>query len=119
MPRRSEARKKSHCSNDPESIPRGGQKRTYQAMKRAIAYAALASELETWRDLPQAELLSALRHPPASRVVEVDGGELVLEVVVSWANERRKAVKIAATAYGPSHLLLERLEETLTVPFSP
>jgi hypothetical protein len=88
-------------------------------MQRAIAYAALASELEAWRDLPQAELLSALHHPPASKAVEVDGGDLVLEVVVSWANERHKAVKIAATAYGPSHLLMERLEETLTVPLSP
>lgn len=88
-------------------------------MQRAIAYAALASELETWRVLPQAQLLSALQQPPASRVVEVDGGELVLEVVVSWANERHKAIKIAATAYGPSHLLMERLEETLTVPLLP
>lgn len=40
----------------------------------------------------------------------------MLEVVVSWATEKRKSFKIAGTAYGPSHQLTERLEESLIVP---
>ena len=87
-------------------------------MQRAAAYAVLAAELETWRKRPQAELHSLLDQPPKSRVVTVDGEEIVLEVVVSWAIEKRKAFKIAGTAYGPSHQLTERLEETLIVPRS-
>jgi hypothetical protein len=87
-------------------------------MQRATAYAVLAAELETWRKLPQAELLSLLDQPPRSRAVTADGEELVLEVVVSWATEKRKAFKIAGTAYGSSHQLTERLEESLTVPRS-
>jgi hypothetical protein len=87
-------------------------------MQRATAYAVLAAELEAWRKLPQAELLSLLVQPPKSRVVTAGGEEIVLEVVVSWATEKRKAFKIAGTAYGPSHQLTERLEESLIVPRS-
>ena len=87
-------------------------------MQRAIAYAVLAAELRAWRELPQAELLSLLDQPPKSRVVTADGEEIMLEVVVSWATEKRKAFKIAGTAYGPSHQLTECLEESLIVPRS-
>lgn len=84
-------------------------------MQRATAYAVLAAELENWRKLSQAELLSLLDQSPRSRVVTADGEELVLEVVVSWATEKRKSFKIAGIAYGPSHQLTERLEESLIV----
>lgn len=85
-------------------------------MQRATAYSVLATELETWRTLPRAELLSLLDQPPRSRVVNAGGEDLVLEVVVSWATDNHKAFKIAGTVYGPSHHLIERLEESLTVP---
>ena len=87
-------------------------------MQRTTAYAALAAELESWRILPETELLLVLDQPPRSRIVNADGEELVLEVVVSWATEKRIALKISGTAYGPSHLLIERLEEALIVPIS-
>lgn len=87
-------------------------------MQRATAYTVLATELETWRTLPRAELRSLLNQPPRSRVVNADAEELVLEVVVSWANEKRKAFKITGTVYGPSHQLTERLEESLLIPLT-
>ncbi len=87
-------------------------------MQRAIAYAALATELEAWRKRSHAELLSALDQPPKARMVNADGEELSLEVVVSWANAKQRAFKLVGTAYGPSHQRTERLEEALIVPIS-
>jgi len=61
-------------------------------------------------------LLAAVNRPPTVRVVVADGEDLSLEITVSWASKKLKALKVTGTAYGPSHLLTERLEEALIVP---
>ena len=84
-------------------------------MQRANAYMALAAELEMWSRRPSPDLLACVGLPATSRVVEVQGEELLLELTVSWANEKRRAIRIAGMATGPSHWRLERLDENVVV----
>lgn len=84
-------------------------------MKRASAYAVLASELEAFRLLPWQMLVEHVSTGPTSRTVDVEGEELQLEIRVSKATTRQQAVKVTAVAFGPSHLQMERLEESVTL----
>jgi hypothetical protein len=86
-------------------------------MQRANAYMALAAELEMWSRRPSSELFACVGLPATSRVVEVQGEELQLELTVSWTNEKRRAIRIAGMAIGPSHWRLERLDESVVVDF--
>lgn len=85
-------------------------------MHRATAYAALAAELESWGALSHADLLAAINQPVTERVVQASGQDLLLEISVSWATEKRKAFKVLARAYGSSHMRMEQLQEALIVP---
>ena len=84
-------------------------------MNRASAYAVLAAELEAFRLLPWRALAMHFCTGPTSKTVDVEGEELQLEVRVSMAETRQQKVKITAVAFGPSHLQMERLEESVTV----
>ncbi|QNK67639.1 hypothetical protein [Variovorax sp. PAMC26660] len=84
-------------------------------MKRASAYAVLASELEAFRLLPWPILSEHVIAGPTSKTVDVEGEELQLEIQVSKATTRQQAVRVTAVAFGPSHLQMERLEESVTV----
>lgn len=84
-------------------------------MKRAIAYAVLAGELEAFRLLPWPALAAQIGAGPTSKTVSVDGEELQLELQVSEAGTRQCAVRVTAVALGPSHLQTERLEESVTI----
>ena len=84
-------------------------------MKRASAYAVLASELEAFRLLPWPILSEHVSAGPISKTVDVEGEELQLEIQVSKATTRQQAVKVTAVAFGPSHLQVERLEESVTL----
>ena len=84
-------------------------------MKRASAYAVLATELEAFRLLPWHVLEMHVRAVPTSKTVDVEGEELQLELRVSIAETRQQTLKITAVALGPSHLQMERLEESVMV----
>lgn len=88
-------------------------------MQRATAYAALAAELENWRSLPLTELLAAVGLPATPRLVHAEREELVLEVKASWLSKKRRAIKVSGIAYGPSHLRMERLDESFVVTLPP
>jgi hypothetical protein len=84
-------------------------------MKNGTAYRELAAELESWRSRPPSELVSAIGQPRSSRVVEAGGEQMMIEVGVAWTSEKREAVRISATAYGSSHLRVERQDEAVVV----
>lgn len=84
-------------------------------MKRASAYAVLASELEAFRLLPWPILSEHVIAGRTSKTVDIEGEELQLEIQVSKATTRQQAVKVTAVAFGPSHLQMERLEESVTI----
>jgi hypothetical protein len=89
-------------------------------MDRVGAYGLLAAELDRWRTLPRSEVVGRLGKP-ASITSAVLGDVLIsIEVIVTWANGRQTKLRVAATAYGPSHWQTERLEEAITLePLEP
>jgi hypothetical protein len=66
--------------------------------------------------MPYDELAQRVGGPPFERFVETEDGSLKVEVTFGWAMTGNYAVRISATAYGPSWWRLDRLEETVTVP---
>ena len=104
-------------STSPTKSIRSGNQPRYE-VNRASAYAALSDELEACRRLPRPMLVELIGSKPASKVIVVDGEELLLEVQAAWASAKRMSVRVTAIAYGPSHLQTERLEEHLTIPIS-
>ncbi len=84
-------------------------------MQRALAYPAVAAELERWRLRPWHDLVKCIDRPPASTTILLHGEELLIEVRVAWADHRQRAVRIGATAMGPGTQALERFDESIVV----
>jgi len=87
-------------------------------LDRAKAYATLSEELERWRRLPFVDLASLVGDPPSVRSVVVGGEVIDVEVVVRWAGAEPGAIRVEASANGPSCWRLERLEESVIVSAS-
>jgi hypothetical protein len=88
-------------------------------MEKAIAYAALASELERWRQKSQADLLAQIGLAPISHDIDLAGEVVSIEVSVAWGDASRHSFTVEAVANGPSHWTTERLIERITLPNSP
>jgi len=84
-------------------------------MNRAEAYAILSREPGVWRARTYDRLVGCVGRPAASRIVRIGQEDVTVTVEVSWADERKRSLRIAATADGPSCWRLERLEETVEV----
>lgn len=85
-------------------------------MNRAAAYDALARELERWRAMPLRELIANIGKAASAHSVRVNDEDITIEVTVH--RKDRDAIRITATANGPSHWRLERLEESIIVQLS-
>ena len=85
-------------------------------MDRIKAYSLLVQELERFRSLPHEELVRCIGGPTSEKTVQDEAGLLVIEVRVERVENRAGAIRIRATANGPSWWRLERLEETTVVP---
>ena len=85
-------------------------------MHRSHAYSALANELEKWRTMPSAELVALVGAPATRITVHAGGEEFEIEIALSWEGFDREAIRIVATANGPSAWRLERLQESIVVP---
>jgi hypothetical protein len=88
------------------------------AMNRSHTYAILAAELERWGQKPLAELLAGVDAGPASLTVDIQGESVAFEILVRWLSPEHSALRITATASGPSNWRLERLEEGITIELS-
>lgn len=86
-------------------------------MHKAAAYEALARELERWSVLPKQELVAKVGKPARVHCVNINGEDIVVEVAAHWHGEEGSAVRVTGIANGPSHWRLERLEESIVVPF--
>jgi hypothetical protein len=84
-------------------------------MHKATAYEALASELERWRSMPAPDLLANIGKPATVLPVSIDGEDIAIEITVQRHYRDPDAVRITATANGPSHWRLERLVESIVV----
>lgn len=84
-------------------------------MDRFDAYALLSTELEIWRRIPFAGLTELVDLPPSIKSAAVGSEVGELAVLVRWADERRRTIRIKAILYGPSCWTLERFEEAVIV----
>jgi len=87
-------------------------------MRKAAAYEALARELERWRLLPKQDLAAKVGRPASVHSVNVNGEDIAVEVAAHWQNEEGGPIRVTGIANGPSHWRLERLEESIVVPFT-
>jgi hypothetical protein len=84
-------------------------------LNRDKAYSALAQELERFRRRPREDLIQCVGGPTIEKT-EWEGAELLtIEIRIEWADVKSGAIRIRATANGPSCWRLERLEETVVV----
>jgi hypothetical protein len=84
-------------------------------MNRNDAYAILATELESWRRLGYTALVKRVDQPSTSKSVAAGPEEISIRVQVKWADTDKSAVRVEATADGPSSFRLERLQESVTI----
>jgi hypothetical protein len=84
-------------------------------MKRTDAYAILTTELQSLSQLNYSALVKHIGQPPTAKSVTAGLEEISVRVQVSWADSKRRSVRVEATADGPSPWRLERLVESVTV----
>jgi hypothetical protein len=84
-------------------------------MNRGDAYRLLAGRLEELRGQGYESLLARVGGPVASETVRVNGEDVVVEIAVVWADEKRGRIRVCATAHGPSTWMMERLEESVVI----
>lgn len=87
-------------------------------MTRADAYRHLAEELERWRRLPKAALAARIGVAIPPRTVRIGQEDVSIEIGLEWADSGKERVRVHATANGPGHWKLERLEEEITIPLT-
>ena len=85
-------------------------------MERANAYAALASELELWREKNLADLVAQIGVAPICHEIDLAGEVVSIEVSVAWADASHQKLTVETVANGPSHWATERLTERITLP---
>ena len=87
-------------------------------MHKAVAYEALARELERWRSMTSRELVENVCKPPFVKHTNVNGEDIEIEIALQWRDAGRTTICIVGVANGPSHWRLERLEESVVVSVS-
>ena len=84
-------------------------------MNRGDAYKVLAARLEELRGEGYDSLLMRISQPATSETVQVNGEEIVVEIVVVWADMKHRTLRICTTALGPSRWVLERMDESFVI----
>ena len=82
-------------------------------MNKGGAYSLLVVELNAYRSAGYYAALNQVDAPPRTREVWLEGELVVIEMRVTWEDERRRTLRIEATAYGPNCFQLERLQEVM------
>lgn len=89
--------------------------RELEIVHKAVAYEALARELERWRAMPASDLLASIGKPATVLPVSINGEEIAIEITVQRHDREPDTLRITGTANGPSHWRLERLVESIIV----
>jgi hypothetical protein len=84
-------------------------------MDRVQVYKHLSATLAEYGSMPFSELEAQVDVDHVARRVDVDGREFRIEVRIR-SDPRSGALRVTATAFGPSVWMTERMEESLTVP---
>ena len=84
-------------------------------MNRGDAYIVLSRELDTRRELGYHALVTEVGQPARQRLVRIGDEDVVVETSVQWADAKKHAIRISASAAGPNWWKLERLDESILV----
>ena len=84
-------------------------------MQRAHAYEALTAVLQTWRDLPLADLLARLNQVSVDTVWR-DGWPIEVEVCARWKDTHHQVVLHGSACEHHTHL--SRIDEHIEIPVS-
>jgi hypothetical protein len=84
-------------------------------VNRTDAYKLLAARLEELRGAGYDSLLPRVNEPARSETVRINGEDIVVDVGVSWADEKHRTLRVSATAFGPSTWMMERLDESFDI----
>lgn len=84
-------------------------------MRPPDVYPILCEKLRTLQALPYAKLRQMINEMPTSTPINMMKEPITIEVNVEWADQRKKDLRITATAYGPSCFRIERMSESVLV----
>jgi hypothetical protein len=84
-------------------------------VNRGDAYKLLATRLEQLRGQGYDALVSRVGQPAISETVRLHNEDVVVDVEVFWADEKRRTLRVCATASGPSTWMMERLDESFVI----
>jgi hypothetical protein len=85
-------------------------------MHRGNAYAVLSEEMAKFSRMPLTELRALVGKPATRKEVNVAGEILTVELVVAWADQTHRSLRLEAIANAPSHWHMERLVEHFVIP---
>lgn len=71
-------------------------------MRHGHAYEVVARELERWGKMTYDALIARVGMPPKATSADINGERICVEVNVEWLDPSRNAVRVCATANGPS-----------------
>ena len=84
-------------------------------MNRGDAYRLLTARLNKLRGMGYDALLRRVGEPASCDTLHVNGEPVEIELAVSWADPKRRRLRVRGVAYGPSTWAIERLEESFIV----
>jgi hypothetical protein len=84
-------------------------------MNRGDAYKILAKELESLRCEGYHAIVPRVEQPARQTIVRIGEEDVLVETSVRWADQKKRSLRVVATAGGPSWWKLERLEESIVI----
>lgn len=86
-----------------------------ELMRPPDVYPILCEKLRTLQGLPYAKLRQMINEMPTGIPIDMTKEPITIEVSVDWADQRKKDLRITATAYGSSSYRIERMSESVLV----
>lgn len=84
-------------------------------MNRDVVYRHLLARMEEVRALGYDDLLPLVKQTVISEPVQIDNGEVWIDVVIVWADARHRRLYVWGTASGPNSWRMERIDEKVLV----
>ena len=84
-------------------------------MDRDVAYRLLLARMEEVRSLGYDSVVALVNQKVISEPVQVNNGEVWLDVGVAWEDERQRTLHVWGTASGPNWQRLERIDEKMLI----
>jgi hypothetical protein len=84
-------------------------------MRVPDVYPILCDKLRALQALPYAKLQEMIDVMPTSIPIDIMNEAITIEVRVEWTDQRKRGMRITATAFGSSCFRMERTSESVLV----